>query len=270
MGNLLRHILKSHLPEPLLRAYGTLIAPARRRRNRRLSAEAVFSEIYEHNRWGGQPGEIFSGPGSTPRYIDPYCDWLSGWLDGFHGNLTVVDLGCGDFSVGRALLDRTGGRMRYVGMDVVQQVIRHHNEWLARQDRFDPRMLRFVHGDIVEDPLPEGDVCLLRQVLQHLSNQQIARILPKLRAYRYVVFTEHYPGDGEECIPNLDKAHGPDVRLERNSAVCLDKPPFALLGLRQVLSLKDAEQGRYLTFVTKGIDIPLSADPGRSVVTQSQ
>ena len=63
-------------------------------------------------------------------------------------------------------------------------------------------------------------------VLQHLSNSQIISILHKIKKYKYVVITEHYPDPGVHFSPNKDKPHGPDTRIYDNSAVCLDLPPF--------------------------------------------
>jgi hypothetical protein len=84
----------------------------------------------------------------------------------------------------------------------------------------------FVHLDIVRDPLPDADVCFVRQVMQHLSNAQISRVIGALEKYRWVFITEHYPSDNDAIIPNVDKPHGSDIRLHDNSGVFLTAPPF--------------------------------------------
>jgi hypothetical protein len=77
----------------------------------------------------------------------------------------------------------------------------------------------------VSDELPEADLCLVRQVLQHLSNAEILHIVPKLSKYRYAIVTEHvYVGRG--LRPNVDKPHGPGTRIPRRSGVFLECPPF--------------------------------------------
>ena len=78
--------------------------------------------------------------------------------------------------------------------------------------------------DIVADPLPEGELCLIRHVLQYLSNSQIASVLQKTRKYRYVLVTEYYPAPFVTCRPDLAKSHGPDTRIYDDSAVYLDQP----------------------------------------------
>ena len=81
--------------------------------------------------------------------------------------------------------------------------------------------------DFTRDQLPPGEVVFIRQVLQHLSNSEIARALPRIqRQYRYLVLSEHLPN-----VPfthNLDKASGPDNRMDIHSGIVLTSPPFNL------------------------------------------
>jgi hypothetical protein len=81
---------------------------------------------------------------------------------------------------------------------------------------------------MVAEPLPDGDVCFVRHVLQHLSNAQILAILPKLAKYRWAFVTEHYPTGDAGIVPNRDKVHGGYIRASERSGVYLDRPPFAL------------------------------------------
>jgi hypothetical protein len=76
-------------------------------------------------------------------------------------------------------------------------------------------------------PMPNADLCLVRQVMQHLSNAEISRLLGKLKKYPYVIVAEHYPET--EGMPNIDIVHGSNTRIEKHgSAVYLDKPPFSV------------------------------------------
>ena len=202
---------------------------------RRRSCEEAFTEVYEQNRWGGRLGEYYSGAGSSEEAIvGPYIEAVSreAAAEGFRG-LRFVDLGCGDFQVGARLL---GLCSAYTGVDVVKALIAQ-NQRTHGSDR-----VRFVHLDMVRDELPDGDVCFVRQVFQHLSNRQIGAVLPKLGKYRWVLITEHYPEDGEESaaiVPNKDIVHGGGLRIFVNSGVYLDRPPFNLPEgrLRKVLEL---------------------------------
>lgn len=186
-----------------------------------MPTEQVFTEIYEKNKWGGVPGEFCSGSGSSNAHVvSAYVSMLveratrEGFLD-----RTFVDLGCGDFRVGKHLLPLCS---HYVGVDIVKSLVQ------LNQKYFGSATTRFAHLDIVKDELPGGDVCFIRQVFQHLSNEQISAVLPKLRRYTWIFITEHYPHDNEEIRPNLDKVHGGDVRVYENSGVYLSEPPFCV------------------------------------------
>ena len=112
--------------------------------------------------------------------------------------------------------------MRYVGCDVVPAVIESNRHRHARPG------VEFTLEDLVTDPLPAGEAAFVRQALQHLSNEQICAILPKLSAYDKVFITEHYPSDDRMSEANLDKVHGGGTRAIGDSAVVLSEPPFSL------------------------------------------
>ena len=188
-----------------------------RRRNRGRGVAAIFSEIYEANRWGGEKGHFSSGSGSTIEHAERYASVIRGFIRE-HGVRRVVDLGCGDFRIGARLVD--GIDISYTGIDVVPGLIEDNRR------QYGGERVRFECLDITEDALPDGDLCLIRQVLQHLSNDQIGRILRKLDKYRFVIVTEHYPAPGALREKNRDKPCGEDVRVYDGSAVFLDAPPF--------------------------------------------
>src|SRR4051812_40674708 len=135
-------------------------------RNERRSPQKVFSEIYRRNLWGRGDSPFYSGPGSSNGVIiEPYIKAIRKFLEVNGKKSRLVDLGCGDMRVSRNFLDSCSS---FTGTDVVPELI----EYLSGQFS-DRGHARFVCMDIVSEELPEGDVCLLRQVLQHLSNQEI-------------------------------------------------------------------------------------------------
>ena len=191
--------------------------------NRTKSVEEVFTDIYARGKWGGAVGEWISGAGSVRQHIvDSYiaaiCDLAS--REGFRDH-AFVDLGCGDFSVGKQLLPLCSS---YVGVDIVRPLIARN------QELFGGPSTSFAHLDVIKDVLPDGDVCFVRQVLQHLSNRHISTILSKLKKYRWVIITEHYPEGFYSSNPNIDKVHGADIRFYSGSGVYLDEPPFCIPG----------------------------------------
>ena len=188
-----------------------------RRRNHGRGVAEIFGEIYEANRWGGERGHFSSGSGSTSEHAERYAGVIRGFIKE-HGVRHVVDLGCGDFRIGARLVG--GIDITYTGIDVVARLIEDNRRQHGSE------RVRFKCLDITEDALPDGDLCLIRQVLQHLSNDQISRILRKVGKYRFVIVTEHYPAPEALREKNRDKPCGEDVRVYDASAVFLDAPPF--------------------------------------------
>lgn len=186
----------------------------------------VFSRIYRENRWGHDENTVFhSGEGSRGEVVDAYVATVASRLKEHEQDvgrgLTIVDIGCGDFEVGRRLVDALP-ESRYVGCDIVPDLIDHHRK------SYGSERVEFQALDAVTDDLPSGDVCLIRQVLQHLSNSDIRTIVSKLN-YKYVYVTESFPLEREGPV-NPDKPAGADVRFDwrtgRGGGVELDQPPF--------------------------------------------
>ena len=180
--------------------------------------KAAMSQIYENNLWGGNPAEFYSGEGShDPHIVTPYINIISDFLQSFETPITVCDFGCGDFNVGKELVEFAE---HYHAIDIVPSLIEHN------QATFQFPNLTFHCLDVAVDELPSGDCALVRQVLQHLSNQEVHQILEKLSHYRYVIITEHLPlGDFE---PNKDKISGQGIRLKQNSGIDVLAAPFYL------------------------------------------
>jgi SAM-dependent methyltransferase len=195
-----------------------VVLPAVQERYEKLSSGDAFSAIYAQRVWGTRNDETFySGPGSRDPFISRYCDIVSSFIIE-RGVRSVVDLGCGDFAVGRRI---AAPGIRYVGIDVVEALI-EHNTALYGTDS-----ISFRKCDITtDDDLPGGDLCLVRQVLQHLSNEEILKVLDTCAKYPFLIITEHISSN-PQCTPNVDMVHGPQDRVYLGSGVFVDKPPFS-------------------------------------------
>ncbi len=212
-----RSIAKRFAPISVLRMHKQLKWAIIRKQYGELSVTEAFQRTYNRKLWGNIEGEeFFSGGGSLETFVTVYNNWLSKFIIDKKIN-TVIDLGCGDFRVGRQICSAVP--VSYVGIDIVPDLITYN------QTRFGDENIGFICTNIIEDEIPGGDLCLIRQVLQHLSNTQISRVLANCAHFPYLVVTEDvYNGPGMR--PNLDIKHGPDNRLFRNSGVFLDRPPF--------------------------------------------
>ena len=176
----------------------------------------AMEQVYEMKLWGGNKSDFYSGIGSHDlEIVNPYIDVLKSFLTSFKSPLTVCDLGCGDFNVGKELVKHTRG---YVAVDVVKELIEHNKE------KFKEGNLEFHCLDIAVDDLPSGDCALLRQVLQHLSNTEVQSIVRKLNDFKYVILTEHLP-EGD-FVPNKEIISGQGIRLKKQSGLNLLAPPF--------------------------------------------
>ncbi|AXT18971.1 methyltransferase domain-containing protein [Flavobacteriaceae bacterium AU392] len=182
------------------------------------ATKAAMEQIYERHLWGGKNFDFYSGEGShISKIINPYLKAVTNFLDAHNNSLTICDLGCGDFNIGKHLIKHTS---KYIAIDIVESLIKR-NKMLFKADG-----LEFYCLDIAKDNLPTTNCIILRQVLQHLSNTEINQIIKKLKHYKYIILTEHIPIG---CFtPNKDIISGQGIRLKHNSGVNLLEAPFNL------------------------------------------
>lgn len=120
--------------------------------------KAIFTDIYERKAWGDG-----SGGGSAPDVARPYVDFVNQFLDIAPLSINrILDIGCGD-GVVASMIDWSG--YEYIGVDAAQGF------------------------DALTDPLPEADLVLCKEVLQHLSNAQVQLLLDRTAHYPRRLFT---------------------------------------------------------------------------------
>ena len=178
--------------------------------------KAVMTQIYDQHFWGGHDHDFYSGEGShLQTIVEPYVKSVSEFLQRHQNKLTVCDLGCGDFNIGKQLLPYTS---YYYGIDIVDKLIERNKK------QFDFENLEFHCLDSSQDDLPNADVAIIRQVFQHLSNAEIQRILDKLHSFQYLILTEHLPQG--KFVPNIDIIASLGNRLKVKSGVDITESPF--------------------------------------------
>ncbi len=176
----------------------------------------AMTQVYENELWGGCEFDFYSGDGShVTEIIQPYISVVQNFLKSLDEKLTVLDLGCGDFNIGKELVHFS---KKYIAIDIVEELIAYNEQ------KFHSDNLSFHSLDIAKDDLPDADCVIIRQVLQHLSNAEIKQVLRKLTKYKYVILTEHMP-EGE-FTPNIDIISGQGTRLKKNSGVDVTVKPF--------------------------------------------
>ena len=122
-----------------------------------------FTEAFEQNTW--QDGESVSGPGSTLRYTSELRATLPAMIRAL-GCASMLDAPCGDFNWMKAV-DLSG--IAYTGADIVPGMI-------AGLQAAHPQH-SFICLDLTKDAMPRADFVMIRDVLFHLSNADVVRVL---------------------------------------------------------------------------------------------
>ncbi|MBK0382836.1 hypothetical protein I5M32_07670 [Pedobacter sp. SD-b] len=225
---MIKRFLKGILSPKLIRYFSEL-------KNKGKSAEALFTEIYQKNYWGKPQGKnrFFSGTGTSNANTNLYIAFLIGFIKK-HQIKNVFEIGCGDFTIMEKVLGQVA--VNYVGSDVVKPLINDLNTRNLNKDQ------NFIFIDAIEDEYPDAELCIIRQVLQHLNNQQIKSILEKTKKFNYVLVTEHLPLNPE--VKNGDKNIGGYIRLQNKKAsgVYLEENPFNL-EIENVISYRNDDLG---------------------------
>ncbi|MBC7654643.1 MAG: SAM-dependent methyltransferase [Oligoflexus sp.] len=225
---MIKNYLKKLIPKQLLYFIFDI-------KNKGKSTEYIFTEIYDKGYWGkAKDGKkYYSGTGTSDAKTNLYVNFLIDFIK--ESNIkTVFEIGCGDFTIMKKVLDETNSN--YVGADVVKKLI------VDLKEQNQKETTQFICMDAIKDELPNGELCVIRQVLQHLNNHQISLILEKTKKFKYVIITEHLPLN--PIIKNGDKNMGGYIRLQnkKTSGVYLTENPFNL-ATKTVLSYQSDDIG---------------------------
>ena len=172
-----------------------------------LAHAEIFDFIYASDGWEGG-----SGAGSTPQATAQYRAFLKDFI-AEKAIKSVVDLGCGDWQSSE-LIDWNG--VDYTGIDVSAVV-------LNNTKRFARDCVRFMQGDGRTMELPDADLLIVKDVLQHWSNDDIRAIIPKFARFRYCIIAN----GATEQVKNQVNA---ESMAGGYRPVDLALPPFSLAG----------------------------------------
>jgi len=190
----------------------------------------IFKKIYLKKIWTPEQKKknfkFYSGTGSHEKeFTEVYLKKVENFLNSFPTKPDVVDLGCGDFEIGSKLRKFCN---KYTAVDIFDELINHNKK------KFNNYNVEFLSMDITKDNLPKGDICFLRTVLQHLSNDSIKSFLILIKdKYKYLVLTEHLP-NLKNFKSNVDMPTSSFIRLDKKSGVILTDPPFNLKVVKQI------------------------------------
>ena len=127
-----------------------------------------FTQLYENNGFGGE--ESKSGPGSSLRDTSIVRTKLSQFIK--EKNIqSIVDIPCGDFNWMKEVV----GDCSYLGGDIVEELIESNNK------KYSTDKIKFKAIDILNDPIPEGDLLIVRDLIVHYPLEQGIKIAEKIK-----------------------------------------------------------------------------------------
>jgi hypothetical protein len=149
--------------------------------------EEIFTNIYENKIWGNNNNLEYngsSGGGSDINYNkDNYVPFLKKFI--IDNNIkNIIDLGCGDFRCGKLIYDDLD--ITYSGYDAYKKVIEFNSkEYLMPK-------YSFTHLDFCnnKEKIINGDLCILKDVIQHWSLDNIYSFLDYLvenKKFKYIL-----------------------------------------------------------------------------------
>jgi hypothetical protein len=140
--------------------------------------------------------ETGCGAGSTFTYTAPIREALPQLLRELDVK-TLLDAPCGDMNW-MARTDLSG--IDYIGCDYDEEHIRSANMRESQPYSFRPRSKSILQMDICREKLPQADMILCRDFLQHLPNAKVFDVLDKLAlsGIRWLLLTSHVNAENED------------------------------------------------------------------------
>ncbi len=148
--------------------------------------EDIFTKIYENKIWGDNQNNYYSGSsggGSCIKNNEEYIKILKNIIKEYNIR-NIVDLGCGDFQMGRLIYDDIN--VLYTGYDTYKKIIDYHIP-LYPEPKYTFEHLDFFTN---KDSIVEGDMCILKDVLQHWEINEIYTFMDYLiesKKFKYIL-----------------------------------------------------------------------------------
>jgi hypothetical protein len=163
--------------------------------------ESTFTNIYENKIWGDNENNNYSGssgPGSDIENNKKYIELLKNIINEYNIK-NIVDLGCGDFRIGKLLYDDLN--IIYTGYDTYKKVI-DYNITQYPEQKYNFKHLDFYTN---KESIVEGDMCILKDVIQHWSLKEIYIFLDYLtesKKFKYILLINccNQKKDNEDCV----------------------------------------------------------------------
>jgi SAM-dependent methyltransferase len=177
----------------------------------------TFTHIYDSGYWKHGQDIGGAGTGSTASVTEAYRKFLQQFLADYNIQ-TVVDAGCGDWEFSK-LIDWDG--VQYTGIDVVPSVVK------SNRKIYQKRNIHFIEGDAIHMNLPVADLLICKDVLQHLTNEDIFQFIRQFPKFKHCLITNDLENFSTPPVININlKERGGCRQLD------LTQPPFNLIGVK--------------------------------------
>ncbi len=186
----------------------------RAHRGEAVSIDETFRQIYDGNHW--RSAESVSGEGAERAQTRQVETALPALLTDLNVEI-MLDLPCGDFGWMRAVRLPVS---LYLGADIVPELIAENQRQYGAPDR------RFLRLDLTRDPLPAADLLFCRDCLVHLSFEDAAKAILRIRSSRIsYLLTTTFP----DCPENEDITTGDWRPLNLEAGPFHFPPPLRLV-----------------------------------------
>lgn len=170
------------------------------------SAQDVFARIYNLDTW-----TLGSGPGSVAAANKPFTRLLESFIRE-NSVESIVDFGCGDWQY-MSSVDLQ--KATYIGFDVVASVLSQNRQLYSRPN------VCFERSPSDLEDLPTADLLLIKDVLIHLPNAFVAKLMEcAQRKYKFILTVNNRTGNARE--------YNVDIQPGSFRPVDLARPPFSI------------------------------------------
>ena len=140
----------------------------------------IFSKIYHNKFWGDGIEVPLSGSGSKPENSIIYVDTIKTYISENNIN-SVLDFGHGSFEMWESWGSEPFLGIEYLGIDIVKELSEKTNLKYGRLNR------RFKFLDISYSALPSADLLICKDVLQHLPESDISKLISSFSNYKSII-----------------------------------------------------------------------------------
>lgn len=208
------------MPEPVISLGRALVGSKPQPK----AAKEVFTNIYQTNFWNDD--QSVSGTGSNLVQTQKIVEEIPALLKKY-GIKSMLDVPCGDFNW-MSRIDLTG--IDYTGADIVDDIVE------KCQQQFAAPNISFRTLNLIEDPLPEVDLLLVRDCLVHFPNEMVDRALVNIfrSNIKYLLVTSF-----------RNRTENPDIPFGKWRPLNLELAPHSLKPIEIIDENCTEENGKY-------------------------